>query len=214
MGWAEGALGTVCDVRLGGPAQRVSPEHRGGGIPWVTPRDLARDGAWVVTRTARSLEDESAKHLGNGLLPAGSVLLSAAGRIGLIAIAGTHVVAGPGVLGFVCGDAIDSWYLFAWFRLRRSWLRSLGQGPLRSLLVADVKDVRLPIPPMERQSDFREAARRLQEARRRAGVVGDHLTDLARWFPEPRGAASREAGAPVLNEEASARSAALCGDTP
>lgn len=114
-------------------------------------------------------------------LPQSAVLVSSRPPIGRTAIAGTPVRIGQGVVGLVCGARLDPWYLFAWCRLRRRFLQSLGDVPRREPLSTQaVGEIKLPVPPVGEQRRFRSVLEQLRPLRLRAFAAGKRREDLAR----------------------------------
>lgn len=113
-------------------------------------------------------------------LPQNAVLLSSRPPIGRTAIVGTPVRIGQGVVGLVCGVRLDPWYLFAWCRLRRRFLQSLGDVRREPLSTQAVGEIKLPVPPVDEQRRFRSVLEQLRPLRRRALAAGKRREDLAR----------------------------------
>ena len=180
MGWPVKRVGDMCDIVSGATPRTNRPEYWSGDIPWATPKDLSALDGWSLDHTERTLTDEGLASCSATMMPEQSVLLSSRAPIGLVAIAGVPMCANQGFKSLVCGSDIDSWYLFGWCKLRKTFLQSLGRGAtFKEISKRIVESVELPLPPMQKQRRFRETLeslipidrRRIQSARRVADLL-------------------------------------------
>ena len=179
MHWPIKRIGEVCDIVSGATPKTERPEFWGGGIPWVTPKDLSEHDGWSLDRTARTLTGEGLASCSAAVIPEGSVLLSSRAPIGLVAVAGMPMCTNQGFKNLVCGPDVDPWYLFGWCRIRTTYLQSLGRGAtFKEVSKRIVESIELPLPPMQRQRRFRSRLMnltsihraRIQSARRIANL--------------------------------------------
>lgn len=155
-GWPVKALGEICRVVSGATPRTDRPEYWGGSIQWATPKDLSGSNSWVLARTGRTITEEGLYSCATTLLPKGTVLLTSRAPIGLVAIAGEPLCTNQGFKSLVPGNMVDSWYIFAWCKLRADYLNSLGRGAtFAEISKAIVEAVRIPLPPFELQRVFR-----------------------------------------------------------
>ncbi|HEQ79011.1 MAG TPA: restriction endonuclease subunit S [Euryarchaeota archaeon] len=169
-GWPIKRISEVCRVISGATPRTNQPEYWGGGIPWATPRDLSGLDDWVLEQTERTLTGEGLSSCSATMMPKGAVLLSSRAPIGLVAIAGVPMCTNQGFKNLICEGDIDSWYLFAWCKLRKSYLQSLGRGAtFTEVSKSIVESIELPLPPIKTQREFRERVnllRSIHEQRR------------------------------------------------
>jgi type I restriction enzyme S subunit len=74
------------------------------------------------------------------------------GSVGTVSIAGVPTAANQAILGISPGDRLDAVYLWFFLRHRSSDLARLGRGGTQSNINAPiVRDLRLPLPPVDEQ---------------------------------------------------------------
>ena len=180
-GWPIARLGDVCQVVSGATPRTDRPEYWGGSISWATPKDLSQQDEWILDRTERTITEEGLYSCATTLLPEGTLLLSSRAPIGLVAVAGKPVCTNQGFKSLLCGQKIDSWYLFAWCRLRREYLEGLGRGAtFAEISKAIIESIRVPLPPIEMQQGFRTFVLLLDKLRKRSKRSRDALDILFR----------------------------------
>ena len=157
MGWTSRRIGNVCTIVSGATPKTNRPEFWGGGIPWVTPKDLSALEGWSLDHTERTLTEGGLASCSATMMPEQSVLLSSRAPIGLVAVSGVPMCTNQGFKSLVCGPEIEPWYLFGWCKLRRTFLQSLGRGAtFKEISKRIVESVELPVPPIKEQRRFRE----------------------------------------------------------
>lgn len=155
-GWPVRRLGDVCNIVSGATPKTDRPDFWGGGIPWATPKDLSALEGWILNQTVRTLTESGLANCSAAMMPERSVLLSSRAPIGLVAVTGVPMCTNQGFKSAVCGPEIDPWYLFGWCKLRKTFLQSLGRGAtFTEISKKIVESVELPLPPMQKQQQFR-----------------------------------------------------------
>jgi type I restriction enzyme S subunit len=166
------ALREIVSVRGGGTPRKSVPAYYGGGIPWVTPKDMKRPviGTSQITLTTDGVKDSPAK-----IVPEGSVLVVV--RSGVlkhtlpVALTNRPVTLNQDMKALVTTERVDASYLA---RLIKSlqpkvlgWVRATTADnfPIEKLLDLIVE---LPTPGEQRriaaildQADALRAKRRL-----------------------------------------------------
>jgi type I restriction enzyme, S subunit len=164
-------LGDLVTVRGGGTPRKSVPDYYGGGIPWVTPKDMKRPviDSSRVTLTTAGVTNSPAK-----LVPSGSVLVVV--RSGVlkhtlpVALTSAQVTLNQDMKALVPHEELDGAYLArllkAWQPEILSWVRATTADnfPIHKLL--DLK-IDLPALPEQRriaaildQADVLRAKRR------------------------------------------------------
>jgi len=207
MGWPQKPLSSLCKIVSGATPKTKIESYYGGSICWATPKDLSELQGWVIEKTARTLTEEGYQSSSTTLVPPGTVLVSSRAPIGLLAIAGTELCTNQGIKSLVPGPEIDSWYLFAWLYLRRSYLESLGRGAIfKEISTKILGSLEIPIPPLSVQKTW---ADRIQDhleiiclAQKNKQALDDLFTlMLQRAFSGELTAAWREAHLKELLQE-------------
>ena len=182
MTWLATTLGEVCEI-VGGATPKTSvPDYWGGGIPWVTPKDLSDlDGQHEIAATPRTLSDKGLKSCAATVLPAGSVLLSSRAPIGHVAINAVPMATNQGFKSLVTNPGtVDAKFLFWWLRGHRPMLEAMGTGAtFKEISKKTTASIPIDLPPIVEQrriAAILDAADALRAKRRQALAKLDTLT--------------------------------------
>jgi type I restriction enzyme S subunit len=79
----------------------------------------------------------------------------------------------------ICGEKVDSWYLFAWCKLRADYLQTLGRGAtFAEISKPIVESITIPMPPLGWQQRFRPLVLLIEKSRRRSKASRSALEGL------------------------------------
>jgi type I restriction enzyme S subunit len=144
-----------------------------------------------ISSSARTISQEGYDASGAELVPLGSVVMSSRAPIGHLAIATREICTNQGCKTFVCGDEIDSTFLFFALRFLMSAIRELGSGATFSevsksqlesfeILIPDVEEQRRIAATLSEQMVAVEQSREAIELQRRwaSRLVSDHLVRI------------------------------------
>ncbi|GCD20568.1 type I restriction endonuclease MjaXP subunit S [Cellulomonas algicola] len=106
------ALREVGQIVGGGTPSTNHPEYFGNDYPWITPRDLSRQGTRFVEAGERGISQAGLAASSAKLLPAGTVVISSRAPIGLTALASVPVTTNQGCRSFVPGNDADSLFMY------------------------------------------------------------------------------------------------------
>jgi type I restriction enzyme S subunit len=151
-------LGLIDRVDTGAtPSTRIE-EYWDGGVPWLTPKDLARsDRGLFVTHTRRTLTDQGLRSCGTRLLDPGAVMVTKRAPVGAVAIAGVAMATNQGFLNFVCGPYLRPLYLAYWLIANRSYLELVANGSTYpELYKGDLFEFEIAVPPPSDQDRILE----------------------------------------------------------
>ncbi len=197
--WPNTSISSVATIVGGGTPARTDHTYYGGEIPWITPKDMK---AWNINRSKVFLTPLGLANSPAKLVPEGSVLIVV--RSGVlkhtlpIGIARTPVTLNQDMKALVCSNSILPEYLARFIQWRSSqiltWVRATTAD---NFPVEQLKDLRIPIPPIDEQrriADILDQADEVRAKRRQAGALLDNLTqsifldmfgnpsaDLIRW---------------------------------
>lgn len=126
-------LGDLGPIKTGKTPSTKVPEHFGGKIPFVTPRDM--DGRKRIVGTERYLTEKGARAVGSAVIPAGSIMVSCIGSdMGKVAIAGRECVTNQQINSIVVAEEYASEYVYYDLSQRKSELRSMASGSAQPIL--------------------------------------------------------------------------------
>ena len=90
------------DLYSGGTPSTNNTSYWDGGIPWITPKDLAGYKARYILSGERDISEEGLRNSSAKLLPEETVLLTTRAPIGYVAIAGAPLTTNQGFKNLVC----------------------------------------------------------------------------------------------------------------
>jgi len=169
-GWTTVKLTDIATIQGGGTPSRTEAAYFGGGLPWVTPTDLAPIGHITVlgdvadTLTNAGLESSSAK-----LIPAGSVLFSSRASIGKIAVTDRDCATNQGFINLTPkADAVCPWFLaYLLGRYTGGLIELAGKTTFLEIPRGKFKDFEIAIPPLPEQhrvvARIKECMERVEE---------------------------------------------------
>lgn len=155
-GWPTTTVADMCDlVRGSSPRPQGDGRYFGGPIPRLMVADITRDG-WHVTPRIDSLTLEGAKR--SRPVPAGTVVMAVSGNVGLASLLTVDACIHDGFVGFteLQTSIIEPEFLLALLRLLQStgYERAKAGAIFINLTTADIKAMRVPLPPLHLQQRF------------------------------------------------------------
>jgi hypothetical protein len=145
-------LGELGRIAGGSTPTTADSSKWGGGIVWVTPKDLGRPRTVEISSSERTLTEAAWPNIDDRLLPAGAVLFSSRAPIGHVGIAAVPLCTNQGFKSVVCSDDLDSRFLFHMLRGSIPGVESQGRGNTFHEIGAKVlKRLAVPVPDIEQQ---------------------------------------------------------------
>lgn len=155
--WTFKAVGDICKVTSGGTPDRTNLEFWNGNIPWIKTGEINYTTIYSAEEyiTELGLKNSSTK-----LIPAGSVLMAMYGQgitRGKVALLGIDACLNQACLAMLPNNELDKYFLFYFFSKEYENLRLLVQeGTQKNLNAGIVKEILLPLPPMDEQVEIRK----------------------------------------------------------
>jgi type I restriction enzyme S subunit len=152
--WGTPRVGDVCGCIVPG---RNKPKLFDGDIPWITTPDL-EDGKPVTTsKLGLCISRSEAKAVGSKVVPHGSVLMSCAGELGLVALTQNEIVVNQQLHVFLPTARIDSTFLLNTLSYRKGQIASLGtKTAVPYLNKSSCNSILIPLPPPPEQRAIAE----------------------------------------------------------
>ncbi len=114
-GWESGELNKLGDI-IGGSTPSKAVEENfciGGGMPWITPKDLSiNKGKKYITRGELDVTESGLKSASLKIMPAGTVLLSSRAPIGYLAISRENVTTNQGFKSFIPSSNFSTEFIY------------------------------------------------------------------------------------------------------
>ena len=148
-GWERHPIGKLCKSIVPG---RNKPTTFNGNIPWITTPDI--QGRYIPSKVQNNYVSEPAiKEAGAKIIPAGSVVISAVGDLGLTAIATEPVVLNQQLHAFVCPDFINNEYLAYWLETQKPYMNNVAsKTTIPYMNKANCESIPVAYPPLPEQN--------------------------------------------------------------
>ena len=155
MQWETPRVGEVCGCIVPG---RNKPQLFDGDIPWITTPDL-EDGKPVTgSRLGLCISRSEAKAVGSKVVPPGSVLMSCAGELGIVALTQNEIVVNQQLHVFLPSERVDAKYLLNALAYQKDRITSLGtKTAVPYLNKSSCNSIAVPLPPLHEQRAIAEA---------------------------------------------------------
>jgi len=140
------------DPKIGGTPPRKNAEYFGGGIPWVSIKDM--ENQRVITQTKETLSQEGVENSNCKLIKAGSLLMSFKLTVGRTSFAGMDLYTNEAIIAFEKNDNIDLNYLSYMLPAAVNQDTSANVFNAKSLNKAKIKELVVPLPSIEVQKEI------------------------------------------------------------
>jgi len=127
-GWDVQSIGSLARIVGGSTPSTSEPRYWGGEVRWATPRDLAGRASPVILNTTQRITHEGLGKISSGLLPRGTVLLSARAPIGYIALTAEPMSINQGFIALVCEGPLPNLYVLHWLRANMEAIEARANG--------------------------------------------------------------------------------------
>ena len=160
-GWNLRKISEVGAVVGGGTPSTSNDDYWDGGIPWLTPADLADNKNIYVERGERDISVKGLEKSSTILLPPETVLLSSRAPIGYVALAKNEICTNQGFKSVICDTAkILPIYLYLYFKKNKQLLENYASGSTFAELSAKrVNNIKIPVPSIDIQKKFENLLR-------------------------------------------------------
>lgn len=168
MAWDLVSLGECCEIVSGSTPKRDEPDHWGGDIAWVTPKDISSLRGTILSDTPEHITESGYRSCSTKLLPKGAILFSSRAPIGLVAIAGREMCTNQGFKSLVPGDGVDSLFLYYCMKWIAPRVAALGTGAtFKEVNKQVVSEFMIPLPPLPEQKRIAAFLDKADSIRRR-----------------------------------------------
>lgn len=150
--WPLVEIGTIAQIEGGSTPSTRNPDNFGGGIAWITPKDLSTTQFRFLSEGSRTLSSQGLKNCSARLVPRGTVLLSTRAPIGLVAIASKELATNQGIRNLIPSKDVTSEYLYYWLKANTAVLEQHAAGTTFSELSGTaLRRIQLRLPPLPEQ---------------------------------------------------------------
>jgi len=148
------ALKNLCFMKSGGTPSRKNPSFYEGEIPWAKISDLEFSPDGYIYDTKEHITQEALASINNRFFDAGTLFLAMYGSVGKTGISKIPMTTNQAILGINIKekDLLDINYLKYWFKtIKQSLLDRAVGAALPNISLTIVKDLKIPLPPLEQQ---------------------------------------------------------------
>jgi type I restriction enzyme, S subunit len=151
-GWREAPVGALTDCIVPG---RDKPKSFSGGIPWVTTANLIHMGATLPLADALGLSKAEIDEVRAKVIPAGSVIISCVGDLGVVSIAGVPMVINQQLHSFQCGAELNNLFLMHSLSFQKAFMLAKASSTTLPYMNKSVcNSIPVLVPPLPLQQTF------------------------------------------------------------
>jgi type I restriction enzyme S subunit len=176
--WPETPLGALGDLERGVSKHRPrnAPSLLGGPYPLVQTGDVANSGGYITVFSSTYSERGLSQ---SRLWPAGTLCITIAANIAKTGILTFDACFPDSVVAFVADPPTTS-YAQIWLSFWQKRLEdSAPESAQKNINLAILRNLMVPVPPLELRESFADRRRRVEQLRSRHL---EHLTDLSSMF--------------------------------
>ncbi|MCQ8213255.1 restriction endonuclease subunit S [Cetobacterium somerae] len=165
MAWKKVKLEKICDISSGGTPSRKENFYYNGQIPWLKISDLNVRGKFVYD-SEEKITNRGLNAIRDKIFEKGTLMFAMYGSIGKTAFAGVNLSCNQAILGISSKDnnRTNLDYINYWLKSKKKLLSKLANGVAQKNLSATIiKELEIPLPPMEIQIKIAEALDKAQE---------------------------------------------------
>ena len=150
-------LGTFTECFSGATPRKRKPEYwNDGTIPWMSSGEVHQH---VVRHVEGRITQLGYDSCSTRMVPVGTVLVALAGQgktRGTVAITEMELCTNQSIGAIICSSLVDSKYLYYYLSGQYDYLRriSSGEGTRGGLNMPLIRDLSIPVPPVEVQREI------------------------------------------------------------
>lgn len=211
--WKEYKVKEFAEVVGGGTPSTKNERYFGGGISWITPRDLTNHKEKYISKGDRSITKEGLNNSSAKLIPSNSILLTSRAPIGYLAISKNEVATNQGFKSLIVNSNLAD-YNFVYYLIKTNIerIKSLGSGTTFSEISASVvKNITFKLPSLPTQTAIAEILSSLDDKIELNNKINQELENLAQtlfkqWFvdfefPNENGDPYKSSGGVMIDSE-------------
>jgi type I restriction enzyme, S subunit len=148
--WQISKVGKVCDFIVPG---RNKPKLFDGDIPWITTPDLEEGETVSFSRIGLCISPQEAKAIGSKIVPPGSVLMSCAGELGIVALTQNEMVVNQQLHVFIPTEQINGKFLLNFLAYKKDQIANYGtKTAVPYLNKTTCNSIPIILPPIPEQT--------------------------------------------------------------
>ena len=161
--WEEKSVIDECDCMVPG---RDKPKSFTGDIPWITIEDLIVNSVTYNSKSGLGLTQKEIDSVNRKTIPAGSVIMSCVGNLGICSIAGRDMIINQQLHSFQCGKNINNVFLMHYLGYRKDYMGKWASNTTVLYMNKTIcNSIPIIIPPIELQSEFAEFVKQVDKSK-------------------------------------------------
>lgn len=152
--WKTYKLSEVIKIIGGGTPKTSESSYWNGNIPWLSVKDFQGERKYVY-ETEKTITEEGLKKSSTKLLPKDSIIISARGTVGEMAVLGKEMTFNQSCYGILPNEKISNEYLYYLLKQKVTELQGLSYGSVFDTITTktfDGLDVLIPENLKEQKS--------------------------------------------------------------
>ena len=142
----------LCSIHLGGTPKTSVPKFWGGNVKWATAKDISKCDGRFITETEKKITQEGVNSSNAKVYPSGTIMITARGTIGKVAILGDPMAFNQTCYGLRAKPENDSLYVFYSLKNALNEINSLSYGTVfQTITIKTFDDLFIKIPPLDEQ---------------------------------------------------------------
>jgi type I restriction enzyme S subunit len=186
--WPKVPVSQVATIVLGGTPSRRLSSFWNGKIPWATARDVASVSGRYLEKVQEYITEEGLQHSAAKLLPKGTILMTARGTVGSLAMTGHDMAFNQTCYALVPKEAIDKDFLYYVLKGTLKEMEALTYGTIFSTItIQTFNNWLIPLPNIEEQKAIAHILGTLDDKIELNHRMNETLEQMARaifksWF--------------------------------
>lgn len=150
--WKKVKLSELGEIIGGATPSTKREDYYNGGIPWITPKDLAGYNGRYIARGERNISEEGLNSCSAKLMPKYSILFTSRAPIGYIAIAENEICTNQGFKSIVPNEYTDYQFLYYLLKYNKEKIEAMGSGTtFKEVSGTVMKNFEVEVPEIEEQ---------------------------------------------------------------
>ena len=144
-------INDICKkITSGGTPDTSNEKYFKGTIPWLRTQEVNWN---VIMRTELKITKEAISNSSANIIPKNCVIVAMYGAtVGKVAINGIELSTNQACCNLEIDETIANYkYVFYWLTYQYTYIKSLGRGSQTNINASIVKNLQLPLPPLEEQ---------------------------------------------------------------
>ena len=176
-------LGTLCKMQSGGtPSRKNDKFWDKGNVLWAKISDLEGSPDGYIYSTEECITDSGLASINNRVFPENTLFLAMYGSVGKVAISKVPMSTNQAILGIniIDNKVLDLKFLKHWFLSTKEELLNKAVGvALKNISLGLVKDLEIPLPPLDVQKAIAEKVDKADALRRKDQELLAQYDELA-----------------------------------